>query len=47
MTRRARWRTLRRIGGWLAALAVLATVFLAYTQPSLMQQLGDAIWACF
>ena len=43
MTRRA----LRRILAGLGAAAVLATVSLAYTQPSLMQQLGDAIWACF
>ncbi|MDH0865917.1 hypothetical protein [Mitsuaria sp. GD03876] len=40
-------RGLWRIGGWLAAAAVLGAVFLAYAQPSLMQQLGDALWACF
>jgi|GEM_PF-727462 len=43
MTRRRLWR----LAGWTAALAVLALVFLSYAQPSLMQQLGDALWACF
>ncbi|WP_343642798.1 hypothetical protein [Roseateles sp.] len=43
MTRRRLWR----LAGWAAALAVLALVFLSYAQPSLMQQLGDALWACF
>ncbi len=43
MMRHGLWRIL----AWLVAGAVLALVFLAYTQPSLMQQLGDAIWACF
>ena len=32
---------------WLAILAVLGAVFLAYSQPSLMQQLADRLWACF
>jgi hypothetical protein len=40
-------RGLRRMVAWLVAVGVLAAVFMAYTQPSLMQQLGDAIWACF
>lgn len=31
----------------LAILAVLGAVFLAYSQPSLMQQLADRLWACF
>ncbi len=43
MTRRRLWR----LAGWAAALAVLALVFLSYAQRSLMQQLGDALWACF
>ncbi|WP_377155534.1 hypothetical protein ACFJIX_26180 [Roseateles sp. UC29_93] len=42
-----RRRGLWRIVAWLGACGVLAAVFLAYAQPSLMQQLGDAIWACF
>ena len=46
MTRRARTRILGLIGA-LCAAAVLALVFLAYTRPLLMQQLGDAFWACF
>lgn len=36
-----------RLAGWALALLVLGLVFLAYAQPSLMQQLGDAVWACF
>jgi len=43
-----------RLRGWLwrmssvlAALAALALVFLAYAQPSLMQQLAEQVWACF
>jgi len=39
-----------RIKSWLwraAALAALALVFLAYAQPSLMQQLAEQVWACF
>jgi hypothetical protein len=43
MTRRGLWR----LAGWAAALLALALVFLSYAQPSLMQQLGDAFWACF
>jgi len=31
----------------LLALAALLLVFLAYAQPSLMQSLGDQLWACF
>lgn len=38
---------LRRWVWRLLALAVLALVFLAYAQPSLMQQLADQLWACF
>lgn len=29
------------------ALLALGLVFLAYTQPSLMQQLAEQVWACF
>ena len=32
---------------WFAALLTLALVFLAYTQPALMQQLSQQLWACF
>lgn len=32
---------------WTAALLALALVFLAYTQPTLMQQLSQQLWACF
>lgn len=31
----------------LAAGLALAAVFLAYTQPALMQQLSEQLWACF
>ncbi|ALV06392.1 hypothetical protein DES44_1858 [Roseateles depolymerans] len=30
-----------------AAALVLALVFLAYAQPSLMQHLADQVWGCF
>ncbi|WP_259374704.1 hypothetical protein [Roseateles aquatilis] len=40
-------RPWRRAAAWTAALLVLAAVFLAYTQPSLMQQMADRLWACF
>lgn len=30
-----------------AALLALGLVFLAYAQPSLMQQLAEQVWACF
>ena len=31
----------------LAAAAALALVFMAYTQPALMIDLSNQIWACF
>jgi hypothetical protein len=31
----------------LLALALLLLVFMAYLQPSLMQQLAKQLWACF
>jgi hypothetical protein len=31
----------------MAVAAVLALVFLAYAQPSLMQHLADQLWGCF
>ncbi len=36
-----------RILAWLLLAATLALVFLAYTQPTLMQQLSEQLWACF
>lgn len=39
-----------RVRRWLwrlAATGVLALVFLAYAQPSLMQHLADQVWGCF
>jgi hypothetical protein len=36
-----------RLALWAAALAVLSLVFLAYTQPALMVQLSEQLWACF
>lgn len=36
-----------RIAGWLLAAVALLLVFLAYTQPTLMQQLSEQLWACF
>jgi hypothetical protein len=32
---------------WLVAGLALAAVFLAYTQPALMQQLSEQLWSCF
>lgn len=37
----------RRWAAWLLAAAVLALVFMAYTQPTLMVQLSEQLWACF
>ena len=39
-------RTKRWLARGVAAL-VLALVFLAYTQPALMTQLSQQLWACF
>ena len=36
-----------RLLGWTVAGLVLGTVFLAYLQPELMQQLSQQLWACF
>jgi len=41
MSRRGRLLT------WALAGLALALVFLAYTQPSLMVQLSEQLWACF
>ena len=43
-------RMTSRTKRWLArglALLVLALVFVAYTQPALMTQLSQQLWACF
>ncbi|MCX2864521.1 hypothetical protein OOZ63_22065 [Paucibacter sp. PLA-PC-4] len=37
----------RRALAWALAGLVLAAVFLAYLQPTLMQQLSEQLWACF
>jgi len=36
-----------RILAWLLLAVTLAAVFLAYTQPALMVQLSEQLWACF
>ncbi|MEF7617436.1 hypothetical protein V4F39_26225 [Aquincola sp. MAHUQ-54] len=38
---------LRRAAGWAVAAAVLAAVFMAYLQPTLMRDLADQLWSCF
>lgn len=37
------WRAL----AWLAALAVLSAVFMAYLSPHLAVDLATRVWACF
>ena len=37
----------RRALLWVALVLVLCVVFLAYTQPALMMQLSEQLWACF
>jgi type II secretory pathway component PulM len=44
LQRPRRWR---RALLWTALLFVLVAVFLAYTQPALMMQLSEQLWACF
>ena len=36
-----------RIALRMLALVALLLVFMAYTQPSLMMQLSQQLWACF
>ncbi len=36
-----------KILGWLLLAAMLSAVSLAYTQPALMVQLSEQLWACF
>ena len=38
---------LRRVVLWMAVAGVLALVFMAYFQPTLMVQVSEQIWACF
>jgi hypothetical protein len=38
---------LRPALGWIAALAVLALVFLAYLNPHLAVDLANRVWSCF
>lgn len=36
-----------RIAAWAAALLVLAAVFFAYLQPTLVVDLANRVWSCF
>lgn len=38
--------TLQRALAWAGAIAVLAGVFVLYTQPDLRVALAEQIWAC-
>jgi hypothetical protein len=37
----------KRLLLWVAAIAALAAVFLAYTRPEFMVELANQIWLCF
>ena len=37
----------QRLVGWVAALVVLAAVFLAYLNPHTVLDLANRVWACF
>jgi hypothetical protein len=37
----------RRWAGWILAAALLGAVFLGYTNPHLMVDLANQLWACF
>lgn len=39
--------TMKAALAWAGALAALALVFAAYTQPEMMVQVADFIWSCF
>ena len=41
--RRRRWQAL----AWAAAALALAAVFMAYTDPHLVVDLANRLWACF
>lgn len=45
--KRPRARRLRQLLLGAALGLALLLVFLAYAQPSLMQQLSEQLWACF
>ena len=44
---RTRAKPLLRAVAWVAALAVLGAVFMAYLNPNLMVDLATRLWACF
>jgi hypothetical protein len=43
----SRLRAYRRFAGWVLAVVVLGAVFLGYTNPRLMVDLANRLWACF
>lgn len=43
----SRLRAYRKLAGWTAAALVLGAVFLGYTNPHLMVDLANQLWACF
>ena len=40
-------RRRRRVLAWTAVVAVLAVVFVAYSNPHLVVELANQLWACF
>jgi hypothetical protein len=40
-------RAHRKLAGWIGAVLVLGAVFLGYTNPQLMVDLANRLWACF
>jgi hypothetical protein len=43
----SRLHAYRRLAGWVLAALVLGAVFLGYTNPHLMVDLANRVWACF
>jgi hypothetical protein len=43
----SRVRAYRRLAGWAIAAIALGAVFLGYTNPHLMVDLANQVWACF
>lgn len=39
--------TVRRVGAWVAAVAVLAAVFASYLNPHMALDIANRVWACF
>lgn len=39
--------TIKRLLTWIAALAALAAVFMAYTRSEFMVELANQMWLCF